>query len=374
MNIRHIFVTIAAVTLTSAVFADSSSVTSKKYVDDFMTGYQDKLSGSGANTLMIYDNSDDGIGEKNIVSLLGNNTSATDVPNVGAVKAGMNGKQDTINGTAGYVMTGTGNAGSVGERAIYGTTTNYPDALVTAETVNTGVINAVNSSLRRVNANGEPDNNGTLWEIADTVLALSFLPAGYTQLEYIESTGTQYIDTGVTDVADSKFELDAQQTEILSGFPTLLGAHVATPTATYNVVFGYGSSNKFYTQVGTGGQGYTTFLSQDTNRHVFRLTTGATSDILFEIDGQSTSATYNLADAGLSLYLCARHREAGTGVASFTKQKVYSLKIWKSRNLIRNFIPCKNSSNVVGMYDTVTGQFFRDAAGGNFVAGPVVGN
>ena len=54
MAIKRIFVVIAAVTLTSAVFADNSSVTSKKYVDDFMTGYQDKLSGSGADKLMIY--------------------------------------------------------------------------------------------------------------------------------------------------------------------------------------------------------------------------------------------------------------------------------------------------------------------------------
>ena len=97
MNIRHIFMTIAAVMLTSAVFADSASVTSKKYVDDIMTGYQNKIPGSGTNKLMIYDsNESDGINQKAIVSSLGENTSATDVPNVGAVLNGLDGKQDTI--------------------------------------------------------------------------------------------------------------------------------------------------------------------------------------------------------------------------------------------------------------------------------------
>ena len=184
MALRRIFITIAAVMTVSAVFADSASVTSKKYVDDFMTGYQNKIPGSGTNKLMIYDNSDDSIGEKNIVSSLGNNTSATDVPNVGAVKAGMDGKQDTINGTAGYVMTGTGYDGSVGEKPIYGTSSQYNSALVTAETVNTGVINAVNNSLIRVNEQWVQSDSGTLWEIVDDVTALNICS------NYTPATGT----------------------------------------------------------------------------------------------------------------------------------------------------------------------------------------
>ena len=185
MNIRRMFMTIAAVMLTSAVFADSASVTSKKYVDDFMTGYQNKIPGSGTNKLMIYDsNESDGINQKAIVSELGSSTSAANVPNVGAVKAGMNGKQDTINGTAGYVMTGTGYDGSVGEKPIYGTSSRYTSALVTAETVNSGVINAVNSSLIRVGTDGQPNDNGTLWEIQDDLVALNICS------NYTPATGT----------------------------------------------------------------------------------------------------------------------------------------------------------------------------------------
>ena len=138
MVLKRMFIMIIAVCATFAAFADNASVTSKKYVDDFMTGYQDKVQGLGANKLMIYDNSDDGIGTKDIATSLGSNTSADSVPTVGAVKDGLDDKQDTITGTAGYVMTGTGTPGEVGERAIYGTAV-YSNSLVTAETVNTGV-------------------------------------------------------------------------------------------------------------------------------------------------------------------------------------------------------------------------------------------
>ena len=185
MSIRRIFITTAAVMLTSAAFADSASVTSKKYVDDFMTGYQNKIPGSGTNKLMIYDsNESDGINQKAIVSELGTSTSAANVPNVGAVKAGMNGKQDAINGTAGYVMTGTGYDGTVGEKPIYGTSSQYNSALVTAETVNTGVINAVNNSLIRVNEQGVQSDSGTLWEIVDDLTALNICS------NYTPATGT----------------------------------------------------------------------------------------------------------------------------------------------------------------------------------------
>ena len=183
MSIKRIFIVISAIFAASAVFADNSSVTSKKYVDDLMSGYQGKLPGSGANTLMIYDD-ETGIGEKSIAATLGNSASAVSVPTVGAVKTGLDGKQDTITGTAGYVMTGTGYNGSVGEKPIYGTSSHYNSALVTAETVNSGVINAVNSSLIRVNATGDQDPNGTLWEIQDDLVALNICS------NYTNATGT----------------------------------------------------------------------------------------------------------------------------------------------------------------------------------------
>ena len=53
------------------------------------------------------------------------------------------------------------------------------------------------------------------------------LPAGYTELEYIEGRGTQYIDTGITDVVNLKTELVAQLTSIntsTSSYPSLIGA------------------------------------------------------------------------------------------------------------------------------------------------------
>ena len=47
--------------------------------------------------------------------------------------------------------------------------------------------------------------------------------------------------------------------------------------------------------------------------------------------------------------------------------KWYSYKVYDSGRLSQNFVPAKNSANVLGMYDTVSGQFFTNQGAGNFV-------
>ena len=364
------FMTIAAVMSVSAVFADSSSVTSKRYVDDFMAGYQDKVPGSGADKLMIYDESPDGIGEKNIVSSLGESTSATDVPNVGAVKAGMDGKQDTINGTAGYVMTGMGTnrPGEVGERAIYGTAV-YSNSLVTAETVNTGVTNAVNSSLIRVDANGNPSDTGTLWEINTDLYAIGVLPPGYTQLEWIRSSGTQYIDTGqALDTSTDDIELVFQPTEIGGNGNNIFGARNTTSSNAYT----FGLSTGSYYRLGWGNSTINADLMGDTNKHTLRIEHNGG---VFKLDGNVISELGNVAittpnNATLFIVRNPSHTYAGYA-------KIYEYKKWRNGALVQHFIPAskvENNETIVGMYDTVSGTFFTDAAGGTFTAGPAVGN
>ena len=49
--------------------------------------------------------------------------------------------------------------------------------------------------------------------------------------------------------------------------------------------------------------------------------------------------------------------------------RLYSAKIYDSGTLVRNFIPCKNDNNVVGLYDLVNDVFYRNAGTGTFTAG-----
>ena len=361
MALKRIFVMIAAVLLTSAVLADSSSVTSKKYVDDFMAGYQNKIPGSGADKLMIYDDTD-GIGAKQIVSSLGDDTSATNIPDVGAVKDALDGKQDTINGTPGYVMTGMGTnrPGEVGERAIYGMTF-YGNSLVTAENVNDGVINAVNSSLIRVDENGNPSDSGTLWEINTDLFALGVLPAGYTQLEWIESTGTQYIDTGIIVKANTLVKSSFEFTSATPSTRRLFGMIAGPSSGT----MGYREQYNFYWFTSIGA----------TTSSVSKHTVDFNADGNVYLDGTSIGSKGTFGTAtNVTMLLFAEHSD-GFAI-NYGQVKVYSFTVKEGDTVIQNLIPAKNASNVIGMYDTVSGTFFTNAAtsGPDFTAGPPVAN
>ena len=379
MNIRHIFMTIAAVLLTSAVFADSSSVTSKKYVDDFMAGYQNKIPGSGADKLMIYDDTD-GIGAKQIVSSLGDDTSATNIPDVGAVKDALDDKQDKFNGTEGYVMTGTGTAGEVGERAIYSASTNYSDALVTAEAVNTAVTNAVNNSLIRVNENGNSDANGTLWQIVDylpEIYVHPHLPDGFTKLQFIESSGTQYIDTGIetstSNTTVTRFEGVAAYTAATAASRNFIAAYSNMQYAHYCEF----KINKFGANVNSGAGYFSPTLSAGTPYNVSMQINGSENTVLgINVDGKEyvyKATTYQSSTMGKFLLFRLNSEYKSAGV------RIYNARVKVNDVLLFEGVPAqRDSDNAIGMYnlaDPNPATAFRTNAGtGNFIAGPAVGN
>ncbi len=139
----------------------TSIPTSKSYVDTGLNAKQPKFENLGNNKLMLYSNTTDGATlSRDIVTTLGTNTSATTVPTRGAIVTGINTKQDTLNGAAGWVVENTGTAGSVKQRPVYSTTNNYSTALVEADDLNQIIIDAVNSELTQV-ANG--------WQINSSV-------------------------------------------------------------------------------------------------------------------------------------------------------------------------------------------------------------
>ena len=379
MSIKRIFIVISAIFAASTVFADNSSVTSKKYVDDLMSGYQGKLPGSGANTLMIYDD-ETGIGEKAIETTLVSN--ATGVPTVGAVKTGLDGKQDTITGTAGYVMTGTGNAGEVGAKPIYSANTNYSDSLVTAETVNSGVINAVNSSLIRVDENGAPSDSGTLWEINTSLLALDvrgYLPDGYTALEYIQSSGSQYIDTGRVpnndDIIEQKFQKVGTSTTTCSWYGSMPSSQTLLPRIGIGSYSAYAGAATIF-----AGSNYTGPVgTADTNVHTLRFQATGQTELTYTLDGVTNviaAPVGNMYEPAIELtsYLFARHGTNGVQAYDNEGTKIYYHREYLANGtLVLNMVPVKrNSDNVLGMYDLVSGQFFTNQGTDNFTAGPSV--
>ena len=194
------------------------------------------------------------------------------------------------------------------------------------------------------------------------------LPRGYTQVEYLESNGTQYINTryypnNLTDV-ECKFMYNQ-----LTG---------NTASSVFGVRDTDGTVKQFLMSVSGGNLWIVNGLN---NRSVSGVSPVVNTEYVIRIapDGAywngtkvlaMTSSVANCPD--YSMFMFGRHVRSGSGFANPFYGKIYYFKIYEAGVLTRNFIPCKNPSNVAGLYDTVNGVFYTNAGTGTFNTGSVV--
>lgn len=175
----------------------------------------------------------------------------------------------------------------------------------------------------------------------------SELPDGYTQLEYIEADGTQYIDTGLS---TGKFIHDIQFTTTdrnLMGFSTTAGTFWGTEDGDSSFELGISEI-----PANTTARNYITFNTLDSDN--FTLSVG---DSVINFAKSSVVTTYALCHVPNSDYFC--------------HAKLYGFYAFDSTgNLTQDLIPAKrNSDNAIGMYDLVTETFFTNSGTGDFIAG-----
>lgn len=187
------------------------------------------------------------------------------------------------------------------------------------------------------------------------------LPSGYTQLEYIQSSGTQYIDTGFKPNQDTRVVVKAKYTQP-STATYLFGADAGSGKAGFSFGSANGNLRQFYNTTSTyfdSGLSFTEPITIDANKNVCSI------DSSYTVTG--TYATFN---PGYSMYLFAANRAGSVyGICTAT---VYSCKIYDNGTLVRDLVPAKNSSGAAGLYDTVHNIFYANAGSGVIVAGPEV--
>ena len=86
------------------------------------------------------------------------------------------------------------------------------------------------------------------------------------------------------------------------------------------------------------------------------------------VNGSTFSGTVSGTSNGKNYWLFGMNRNGSLNQGSALI--MYSTKLYKDGVMVRDFVPARrNSDNELGMYDTVSGQFFTNAGTGDFVAG-----
>lgn len=181
------------------------------------------------------------------------------------------------------------------------------------------------------------------------------IPTVYQQVDYIESSGTQYIDTGYKSNSNTKYDIKAMNPTV--GFIT--GCQASNNRS--NIYFSV--NNKF--SAGYGTQIYNSTQVPASNI-VYNLVLDKN---LFYINNVlEKTFTPETFDNTVNAFIFARN--ADYGIDGHINAKLYSCKIYDNDTLVRDFIPCyRKSDNVVGLYDLVNNVFYTNAGTGVFSYG-----
>ena len=192
------------------------------------------------------------------------------------------------------------------------------------------------------------------------------LPEGYTQLEYIESSGTQYIDTGINPNRDTKFYLKFSPVEYHYG-TYYFGTYGLSDRGYYDT-FSLSADNAMVNLQVIGGDNF------------IDISVGDIAEISVEypyysVDG--TTLTLPTVDAVTfsgtnTICLFTAKRDGGISTAFNSYMRLYACQIYENdgTTLAADYIPCKNASNMLGLYDLVNEIFLPNQGSDTFIAGP----
>lgn len=186
------------------------------------------------------------------------------------------------------------------------------------------------------------------------------LPSGYKRLEYIKSSGKQYIKTGFVPNQDTRIVYDCYR-ETASAADHFFG--VRTGNTTKNAF-------NFYIYNSGWRSGYNSTTTAVNGPSTGRYLIDKDKNVTY-INGKTLgTATYASFTSGGEAYLFAM-QNVGRGIA-YGSHRLYSCQIYDNGTLVRDFIPCQKSDGTVGLWDDVNSVFYTNAGTGTFTAGTVI--
>lgn len=234
--------------------------------------------------------------------------------------------------------------------------------------------------------------NGTLLKklIFNNVIVWEELPNEYTEVEYIESNGTQYIDTEIYGTEKTRIDITYEYNQNATS-KVILGNRINNKESELllgvedNTLFiGYGNSGisnnnlnyvnydipinngTKYRVIINSGLYPSKFLKPKFNLKLREIYTSVNvNDERFAVENIDTTTpftTFKTLDV-FGGYTSQDNFE-------LTSAKIYNLKIYNENTLQRDFIPCyRNSDGEIGFYDKVSQTFFGNLGTGTFEKG-----
>lgn len=205
----------------------------------------------------------------------------------------------------------------------------------------------------------------------------SSLPVGFTPLEYIESTGAQYINSGYTADHNTRIVVEYAFTDISTKQQRIFGYQTGSGLwySTYLNSAGragtaYQDGSGQWWQIGSNDVYYAANTKYRIDYNGFeKMVTiyNADGSIFAERDMSNASAT-KACDGSM---IILANQDTSSAVNNYAYAKLYSFQMYDVNGIVRDFVPCKTIDDKVGLYDKVTKKFYPSSTATAFTAGPV---
>lgn len=180
------------------------------------------------------------------------------------------------------------------------------------------------------------------------------LPDGYAPVDYIQVTGTQYVDTGFVPDQDSRIVCEFRYT----GGTGVYGARQSTA---YNN-FAMRVINGVWQAGYNDALGSASIAANTTDWHI-----ADQNKNLFYVDGV-LGYEFDYAEFTVPKSIILGGINAKNAVY-YGVGKYRACQIYDNGVLVRNLIPCVDPNGEAGMYDTVQGEFLGNAGSGTILFG-----
>ena len=191
----------------------------------------------------------------------------------------------------------------------------------------------------------------------------------HTEIEYLESTGTQYINTGFSATYLTKIDIDFQYTSnTTDGNTRVFGSRRTWKSrgfyggTAYDII-----GEKYWYLVGTlasDSSWRSADINSDTNKHNLVLNKdGAYIDNVLVWTPVNTPTSF----ASYSTIALFGAMEGTTPAIITGICRIYGCKIYDNDVLVREFVPALDQNNVPCMYDKINKELYYNAGSGTFL-------
>lgn len=192
------------------------------------------------------------------------------------------------------------------------------------------------------------------------------LPFGYMQVEYLESIGTQYINTGIVPDSNTGFKIKMSANDVISDI-YYLGCRESDNTdsrfviGVYNGYVYYGYGTTFADNANWRPKSYEVFTG---TMNYYNDKKGTYNGLYPKKAKQQTIPTITKT---IWLFISNSLQPVGKRIV-----RVYDFEITQDDELLAHYIPCLDNNNRPCMYDTISKKTFYNQGTGEFLYGEVI--